>query len=246
MNSPPPRDLPVSADIGTHERVLEIFTALERGRVLDAPAGSGALTARLLALGFAVVSADLEAPETLRAAAQEFLIADLNKPVPLPEASFDYIASIEGIEHLENPFAWARECHRLLRPGGRLILTTPNILVSSSRWRFLLTGFYNKFPRPLDETRHSPADHINPIAYPELRYILRRAGFTIERLTTNRVKPLEWLGVLFLPLIWLLTRLALAFEQTKTTRPARRAIFRELMSKAVLFGQALIVVARKD
>lgn len=238
-------DLPVSADIGTHERVVEIFSKFERGRVLDAPAGSGALTQALLELGFAVVSADLEAAPTLRAVAQHILVADFNRSLPLPEASFDSIACIEGIEHLENPLHWVRECARLLRPGGRLVLTTPNILVISSRFRFLLTGFFNKFPRPLDETRHEPRDHINPIAYPELRFILRRAGFTIEQITTNRVKAKEWLGALLLPLLYPLTKLTLSVEQTATTRAMNRAIFRELMSRPLLFGQALIVVGRK-
>ena len=49
---------------------------------------------------------------------------------------------VEGVEHLEDQFAFVRECWRVLKPGGRLLLSTPNILGLASRWRYFWTGFF--------------------------------------------------------------------------------------------------------
>lgn len=239
--------LPVSADIGTHETVVEIFRSLPRGRVLDAPAGAGALSQKLGELGFEVIAADWHVPPSLTTACAHAIACDLNAPLPFAAATFDSVATVEGIEHLENPFALIREFGRVLRPGGHLVLTTPNVLVLSSRIRFLVTGFFNKFPRPLDERRHDPSFHINPLPYPELRFILRRCGFVIQDVTTNRVKRKErLLAGLLGPAIRLMTRIVLSSRETVLPDEAKQDVRRHLTSRAILGGQALIVVARKE
>lgn len=42
------------------------------------------------------------------------------------DGSFDFIASFETLEHLRDPHSYLKECHRLLTPGGRLIISVPN------------------------------------------------------------------------------------------------------------------------
>lgn len=55
--------------------------------------------------------------------------ADLDREhIPLPSASADIVAALETIEHLENPRACCRELARILKPGGWLVLSTPNQL----------------------------------------------------------------------------------------------------------------------
>lgn len=59
----------------------------------------------------------------------EFVQVDLDTGrVPLPDGIADVVAAVETIEHLENPRAFVRELVRLARPGGWVIVTTPNQL----------------------------------------------------------------------------------------------------------------------
>jgi ubiquinone/menaquinone biosynthesis C-methylase UbiE len=53
------------------------------------------------------------------------LEADLNKEIPLDDASVDVIISIQVLEHLSNPQQALKEMARVLKPGGHLFLTTP-------------------------------------------------------------------------------------------------------------------------
>ena len=58
-----------------------------------------------------------------------FAQADLDRArFPLADASADVVAAVETIEHLENPRAFFRELHRIVRPGGWVVVTTPNQL----------------------------------------------------------------------------------------------------------------------
>ena len=98
------------------------------GRVLEFGAGTGNFARRLIAerFVFAITCADiLPKPDDLPDGI-DWIRADLNNPLAALDAAFDTIVCIEVIEHLENPRAVFREFHRLLCPGGNLILTTPN------------------------------------------------------------------------------------------------------------------------
>ena len=52
--------------------------------------------------------------------------------LPLPDAAVDAAAAVEVIEHLENPRAFVRELARIVRPGGWVVITTPNQLSALS------------------------------------------------------------------------------------------------------------------
>lgn len=52
-------------------------------------------------------------------------------PLPYPDASFDLVASMDVVEHIIDPVPWLEEALRVLKPGGRLFLTTPNYASTS-------------------------------------------------------------------------------------------------------------------
>jgi SAM-dependent methyltransferase len=107
--------------------------AVPAGRVLNAGAGAGSLTASLLARGYRVTSVDMSEPflERLRAVTarhggegSEVLWADLTA-LPFEDASFDGIVCGEVLEHIPDDVAALRELRRVLRPGGVLVATVP-------------------------------------------------------------------------------------------------------------------------
>lgn len=54
-------------------------------------------------------------------------------PLPFESESFDYVISFQVIEHIKQDLEFVREIHRVLRPGGKIIITTPNAPMSLTR-----------------------------------------------------------------------------------------------------------------
>ena len=238
-------DLRVIACPRTHQRVLGLAEQWPRGRLLDIGAGSGALAARLQQLGFAVSACDLF-PGQFQAQGIPFTVANASESLPYPPDSFDAITCLETIEHLEDQFRFARECARVLAPGGRLLITTPNILSLASRWQYFWTGFFPLAPRPMKEHSRAPVhDHIHLVSYYELRYLLRAAGFVIEEARTDRLRRHAAVHFWAWPKIWAETHLALRREPDPEQRVANREIASHMLSSALLLGRTLIMIARK-
>ena len=114
-----------------HEYRLGLFTretaGLTRGsRVLDAAVGLGQLAERLRAQGHRVFGLDssLEAAAFVRAKGIPAVLGDLTR-LPFRSAAFDALTSGETLEHLDDDHAAASEMHRVVRQGGRCIITVP-------------------------------------------------------------------------------------------------------------------------
>jgi len=76
----------------------------------------------------------------------EFHKVDLDSGrVPLPDGAADVVVAVETIEHLENPRAFVRELVRLARPGGWVVVTTPNQLSLLSKLTLVLCNEFNAF-----------------------------------------------------------------------------------------------------
>jgi SAM-dependent methyltransferase len=173
---------------GTHELVLDLFRRFvpEPASVVDLAAGEGAFSMRLRDLGHDVRAVDVSS-DHWKVPDIPVAIADLDTEFAASLSSevgkFDAAVAIEIIEHLENPFRFVRECAKILKPGGLLFLTTPNVEAMNSRLMFLYTGRLNGFGA-YETVR--PA-HITPIFKWKLDMMLAEAGFAIVSESYNRV-----------------------------------------------------------
>jgi 2-polyprenyl-3-methyl-5-hydroxy-6-metoxy-1,4-benzoquinol methylase len=144
------------------------------GSVLDYGAGQGYLTRRLLASHRfpRVVAVDIMPPPDDLPSAAQWTEQDLNLELPDWDEEFDLVVAAEVIEHLENPRQTMREIFRVLRPGGAVLVTTPN----NESWRsiaaLLVRGHYVAFSDSC-----YPA-HVTALLRKDLERIFREAAFS--------------------------------------------------------------------
>jgi SAM-dependent methyltransferase len=226
----------------THDWMIGALSKEEKGFLLDVPAGTGALAARLTKMGFSVSCCDIN-PSLFSVQDVEIKKGDLNQFLPYPSGSFDFITCIEGLEHLENPFNAVREFYRILKPGGKLFLSLPNYLNIERRLRFLITGLFSKIPSPerfgKDRFDNLWMHHLTPLTYPILKLALEHWGFKILILEKDKEKKrMKWL----LPIVWII-RLYCSFWP----RGAREKYHLEdtLSPVLIMGGNTLILVAEK-
>jgi len=190
-----------AASAGTHERVLELVKRHAGGearRVLDLPCGAGSFSRRLHDLGFGVVPADIAPVEPFLGERRERVITDANQPLPFG-CEFDAVVSIEGIEHLENPSLFLRECARVVKPGGHVFISTPNVDSLRSRRYALIHGFH-RFFGPVNDT-DKDSGHLHPIDMIFMHGAARRARLEIVETTVNRIEKKGWLTERLRPLL---------------------------------------------
>jgi ubiquinone/menaquinone biosynthesis C-methylase UbiE len=230
-----------------HDTVVGLLAGEPRGALLDVPAGEGALAARLIASGFEVRCCDLY-PEIFRLTEVEIKAGDLNSELPFSNRSFDFVTCLEGLEHIENPQQAMREFARVLRPGGTLIVSVPNILNIEERLKWLIHGYTSHFKpisrlaverlRAESDNREEILAHVNPIGYSELRYLLEKNGFELQGVYRDKPKANAWL---FWPIVMAIRLVArMTPEQKRKERWTD-----ELASNEVLMGgNTLILKAR--
>lgn len=229
----------------THNVVAELLGEDPGHKViLDLPCGEGAFSKRMREKGADIFSADCL--NIIKIPNPQFSLVDMNGRLPYADAMFDAVVCIDGIEHIERPFDFIKECRRITRQGGMLIISTPNLTALRSRWRYLLTGFHQGEKSPLDESEYTPLHHLSLVSFPELRYRLHANGFRVAAVRTNRVKLISWLYILLVPLAYLVTVLAFMKEEKDAhVREQNREIVKQLFTIPVLFGETLIVKATR-
>ncbi len=175
------------------------------GDVLDIASGSGALCLRLHDRGFKLTGCDL-VTENFRLH-DELPFVEVNLNLPFSERfsqQFDGITATEIIEHVENPRHFLRECFALLKPGGTLILTTPNVDSGFGRAFLVRSGSFWWF----DKVHYLGDGHITPVPLFVLRAALQEAGFEppdVSSVGEREGSILSWWRMN--ALAWLLRRL---------------------------------------
>lgn len=241
-------------------RLEGLFGAAAPGSVLDIPAGGAVQSRALATLGYRVFSIDLFAPAN-RAPGTSWICADANRALPFRDGAFDYVLSREGIEHLEDQMGFLRNCARVLRPGGRIVLTTPNMMHLAARASGFLTGQRN-LRRGLISEIQTPRTqkqgpfyhgHVFMLDYYRARYMMRIAGFDRLEVYTDRWSPTSVAMSPIVPILWLAMKFSVAVSLRNASRPGHRApredvtreIMRHVLSPALLFGKRMIIVAER-
>ena len=144
------------------------------GTLVDIGCGRGSLAGRLHATYDRYIGCDLVAYDGFPNASWAQLVqADLNRqPLPLGDSCADLVVSVETIEHLENPRAFVRELARIVRPGGRVVLTTPNQLSWLNKVTLVAKNQHNAF----QEAPGLYPGHITALLEEDLWRIARECG----------------------------------------------------------------------
>lgn len=130
----------IASDNPIHQRLFKAYVVAEdyiRGNVLEVGCGEGRGVALMMEKAAQFTAVDKIAP----------VIDDLQKKFPagkfismslpplhgLPDNTYDFVISFQVIEHIQDDAFYLREIHRVLKPGGKVLITTPNRSMSLSR-----------------------------------------------------------------------------------------------------------------
>jgi SAM-dependent methyltransferase len=219
---------------GTHERFLEYFKKQMidlNSQILDLGAGHGAFSQHLFQMGFNVQACDLF-PELFHYNEITCKKVDITETFPYTDNSFDIVIAIEVSEHILDHENFFSEISRILKPTGKLYISTPNILSLKSRWRFLATGFYYSF-KPLDYRNHDGLQHVNSRTLDQYNYIAIKHHFKAAKLNIDRLqRSSRWLYILLFPMLKLY--------------PGRRKIGQMHNQYKLLFGRILFLEFEND
>ncbi len=125
-------------------------------------------------------------------------VADMSVKIPFTDKMFDLVISSATIEHVINPDRFLKEIRRVLRPGGILLVSTPNL----SFWLNRILFFFGLYPLFLEASTEAKVGygkynkffyssqlvgHIHVFNVPALRELLIYQKFSIERIYGNTV-----------------------------------------------------------
>jgi len=243
--------------------VRELFSTmpdLAGKTVVDIPAGSGYIDDLLIDLGARVEAYDLF-PEFYTARGVACSKADLQKRLPIPDNHADIVLFQEGIEHLPHQLFALQEMRRILRPGGTLILTTPNISHLRGRVSNLLleSELYNRLPEnELNGVWHSGSSemyfgHLFLIPAQRLRVLARIAGLRIRKIHSVKASTTSMVLAFLYPLLALASAYAYisSLRRDRAIDPAtKRSSYREMvrlnLHPSVVFGKHLFIEFERD
>lgn len=148
--------------------MLEPF--LKKGmKVLDFGCGQGAFSQRLVDTGMIVDVCDLDIDQVKANVNKKYKL-DLNEPGIQDSITdkYDVIISMEIIEHIHNPWKYLADSISLLKDGGIIVLSTPNVSNFISRLRFLMKGTLLAFEK--NDLAHG---HITPLTFIQLENMFK-------------------------------------------------------------------------
>lgn len=164
----------------SHSQIIALVPSSAR-RVLDLGCGEGAISRVLLERGHDVVSLDSHAPQERL---PHFIQADLTEDLPLaPRERFDVVVLADVLEHLVTPSKLLRQAMSHLSPGGRLLVSLPNVVHWSVRALVLAGKFEYTNRGILDQS------HLRFFTKQSAEQLFREVGL---RVTSHRTTPVPW------------------------------------------------------
>ena len=231
------------------EKIIDILKSESGGKILDLGCGQGHFSFNLQEQGFDITCCDVAEDNFQYHDCIPFKKGNIYEGLPFTDSSFDYVLFIETIEHLEKPYEAIAEISRVLKKGGTLILSTPNILHIGSRMRFLFEGAWDFFREPPIELQKYYIGtieniHIIPWRYHELEYMLHRKGFDVIGINADIIlKKFYPLLVVLYPLLWM-QRLSKEKRGLRKGGVDYRRIHSVLFSQELMLGKHLIIKAK--
>lgn len=222
--------------------------------MVDLPAGNGITSGIIRDIGAIPLPFDLF-PEYFTMKGLDCLQADAEKGIPLPHGSADVVICQEGMEHFQDQLTVLKEFNRVLKPGGSLLITTPNY----SNLRAKLSYLFSENERFLTFMPPNEKDsiwmktgndssriyfgHIFLTGILKLRLLAKLSGFRIHKIHATRFSSTCIVLFPFLyPWILLVNWLALKKNLRNTSAsgdPDRVKVYREIY-KLVINPRCLI------
>ena len=162
-----------------HDDIFEMVSSyLESGmHILDFGCGQGSFSQRLVDKGMLVDACDINTDQ-IKATVHKKITLDLNLEINSEAFSgkYDMLIALEILEHLHNPWKYIKDCMNLIRDGGIIVLSTPNISNFVSRLRFLMKGTLIAYEKT--DLAHG---HITPLSFVQLENMFDQYNLEILR-----------------------------------------------------------------
>lgn len=110
-----------------------------------------------------------------------FVLSDLDDAFPLEDQSVDALLANQVIEHIKDPVAFVKESHRVLKPEGVFVSTTPNIRYVKHLWRLVIKGLGPETANCNSLDGAWDDGHIHYFTHRDLRKVFLEAGFSSVR-----------------------------------------------------------------
>lgn len=166
LKPPDYNGIKVLAAYGLHSDIFKLLNPYLRKdmRILDFGCGQGAFSQRLIDAGMVVDGCDINTDQ-IKAGVNKKITLDLNSTVitDLITDKYDMVIAVEIIEHLENPWKYLKDCISVLKDGGIIVLSTPNISSFPSRLRFFMKGTLLAYEKA--DLAHG---HVTPLSFIQL------------------------------------------------------------------------------
>jgi len=177
----------VDVSIGLLNSMLSLDVANKSDkRVLELAAAGGTISRKIADAGYSVLASDIEEKLlfTINHDRVKTKAFDVCEKFPLENNSFDAIYAGEIIEHVYDVLFFLKECYRILKPNGVLVITTPNLATLNDRIGFL----FGRSPSQVDILHPYRYLHIRPLTFEKAEAAFIKIGFVDVHLKSNCVE----------------------------------------------------------